>query len=114
MWTEKETYFVIIEPAMFNYTVPIEISKGLGYGDTIKYFGQIVWIAKELKDDRWGCSIQLMPEYKLPVQGVKSWITKNDYETAINLLNSLFGIAESELLTESVFKTLEFKEVELT
>lgn len=106
MWKYKETYFVIIEPSMFNTPIPVEVTELLGYGDVIKYFGEIVWIARELTDGRWACSIQLMPKYKLPVQGVKDWITKLDYNKAKQLFKTLFDNVKKE----SQFKELDFKE----
>jgi hypothetical protein len=103
MWKDKETYFVIIEAEMFNMPVPIEISKALGYGDTVKYFGEIVWIARELEDSRWACSVQLIPYYKLPVEGVRDWISEADYQKACD------SFGEANLITESEFRNLNLK-----
>jgi len=110
MWIDKETYFVIVEREMLSVPIPIEITEALGYGETIKYYGDIVWICRELEDGRWACSIQLIPEYKLPVLGIRSWITESDYNKAAQLLKALFGI--TEILNESEFKQLPFKEIE--
>jgi hypothetical protein len=95
--------FVIIEPSIFNMTVPRIVTDSLGYTSE-KLFGEIVHVALELEDGRYGCSVNVCPPDLLETGCVRS---REINEQQYQIVCELFG--QENLLTFDEFKQLKFK-----